>query len=363
MSSSIKRESSEWGENTLGECLGIGIPHAPMFQFPDEAMANILKRRLASDTLSPHWKDVANWPGPMQQEWGTDEGLSAAKAHRDLVVPALRRVREELVRFDPDIVVVFGDDQYENFREDLVPTFCVYILDDMKVFPFRKSSAIGVSDNVWSKPEDHSVELRGNAPASLYIAEQLIGRGFDLAWSMGPHHHPTLSHAFMRTLLYLDYDQEGFPWGFIPFHVNAYGSDIAEKIKTPLASTGAPPAPSPSRCFELGEALGSVLRASPYRVAIVGSSSWSHGFLTKKNHYLWPDIESDRERLVELEASRQSCWADLSLEQLREAGQHEFLNWICMAGAMADATSQVLAFAPSWIFNSTKVVALLREDA
>ena len=347
----------------MAELLGIGITHAPMFQFPDTAMATIFRRRLAHPGLPEALRDPANWPELMRAEWAEDEGMAAAAAHRETVVAGMRKVRAELEEFAPDAVLVFGDDQYENFREDVVPTFCTYAFDDMDVLPFRSSPAIGVSENVWGKSEDTTVAVRGHRQLALELTSGLIDAGFDMAWGMRPHHHPTLGHAFMRTLLYLDYDQQGFPWPYLPLHVNSYGADIAESIAkhTGIHLPAAPPAPNPRRCFALGQAVGEFLRASPYRVAVVGSSSWSHAFLTQKNHLLFPDIDSDRARVAELAESRHREWADLPLEQIRDAGQHELLNWVCMAGVMADATAEVLTFAPTHIFNSTKVVAVLRE--
>src|SRR5680860_631359 len=347
----------------MAELLGIGMPHAPMFQFPDEAMANILKRDLERGKIPERYRDRSTWPEAMQAEWGDDEGLSAARRHRAAVVDGLRKVRAELDAFQPDFILVFGDDQYENFREDVVPPFCVYFFDDMEVLPFRGSSAVGARENVWGKSPDTKVLVRGHREAGVRLTTELIQSGFDVAWAMRPHHHPTLGHSFMRTLGYLDYDQQTLPYPMMPFHVNAYGADIARSITLDDGQTldEAPPAPNPSRCFDLGQAVGRILRESPYRVAVVGSSSWSHAFLTAKHDLLYPDIDSDRERLTELEASRHATWRDLSLEDIRDAGQHELLNWICMAGVMADARAEVLAFAETYIFNSTKVVALLRE--
>jgi hypothetical protein len=278
-------------------------------------------------------------------------------------VAGMRKARSALEEFQPDAVLVFGDDQYENFREDVVPTFCSYFFDDMAVMPFGVSEAIGVRENVWGKPVDTTVTVRGNREIGIYYTTRLIDRGFDLAWAMKAHHHPTLGHAFMRTLLYLDYDQQGFPWPYLPFHVNAYGSDIRTSIEkhADISMPLAPPAPSPARCFQLGQVLGEILRESRYRVAVVGSSSWSHAFLTEKNHFFYPDTDSDEARLAELRDSRHREWANLTLEQIREAGQHELLNWICMAGAMADASADVVTFAPTHIFNSTKVVATFHD--
>src|SRR5688500_19145288 len=66
-----------------------------------------------------------------------------------------------------------------------------------------------------------------------------------------------------------------------------------------------------SRCMEVGAATARVMAKSPWRTAIVASSSWSHSFLTEKHYQLWPDVAADRrlrseERRVGKE--RKSCW-------------------------------------------------------
>ena len=46
--------------------------------------------------------------------------------------------------------------------------------------------------------------------------------------------------------------------------------------------------------MEVGRAVAEVLAASPWRVALIASSSWSHCFLSPTNGYLWPDHKADR---------------------------------------------------------------------
>jgi hypothetical protein len=193
------------------------------------------------------------------------------------------------------------------------------------------------------------------------LTEQLLGRDFDVAYAFKPHHHPGLAHAFINTVLYLDYDEEGFDYPIIPFHVNCYGSDLLRNRRGEGETFGRiPPSPSPRRCFDLGRAVADAIKESPYRAAVIGSSSWSHAFLTKKHHGLYPDIEADRTRLEQLRKGQQSEWRNLTLDQLVDAGQHEFLNWVCLAGAMADRKPEVLAYAETWVLNSDKTTALFR---
>jgi hypothetical protein len=347
----------------MGELLGIGLSHAPMFQFPDENMSDILRAFLKRESIPAEVRAMDNWPRAMREEWGDDEGLSAARRHREVVVSAFRQLRAELDAFAPDIVLIWGDDQYENFKEDVVPAFCVYLYDQLDCLPYQASRVINTPRNVWDQPVDKVVPVRGHREAASYLARQLILNHFDVAYAYKPHHHPTLAHAFMRTIMYLDYDQKGFDYPVIPFHVNCYGSDLMNRTEvqeTAGEGIAAPPAPTPTRCFDLGQAVARILGESPWRVALIGSSSWSHAFLTKKHHGLYPDVESDRKRLAELQQGRHAEWRNLDLATLTDAGQHEFLNWVCLAGAMADRQPEVLAYAESWIFNSDKVAAIFR---
>jgi hypothetical protein len=49
-----------------------------------------------------------------------------------------------------------------------------------------------------------------------------------------------------------------------------------------------PNAPPPWRSFDLGRETARILRDSPWRVALVATSSWSRVFLTEKHRWvLW----------------------------------------------------------------------------
>src|SRR2546421_10287495 len=105
----------------MAEVLGIGCTHAPHFVFRDEHMADILRRYMKDERVPAALRDPAGWPAPMQAEWGDDEGLAAAGRHRAALVDGFRQARRALDEFKPDLVLIWGDDQYENFHEDVVP--------------------------------------------------------------------------------------------------------------------------------------------------------------------------------------------------------------------------------------------------
>ncbi|HEX6513626.1 MAG TPA: extradiol ring-cleavage dioxygenase, partial [Chloroflexota bacterium] len=200
----------------MGEILGIGCTHGPQLQFPDENMADILRKHLQNDNTPPEHKDPANWPAAMRAEWGDDEGLSAAREHRRVLVDGFRKARQALDDFKPDFVLIWGDDQYENFKEDLVPPFAIYALPEIPIAPYKASSVMLTRANVWNQPEDVRVDLRGCPEAASYLSAELINHGFDVATCFRFHHAETANHAFVRTVMFLDYDQKGFDYPILP---------------------------------------------------------------------------------------------------------------------------------------------------
>ena len=118
-----------------------------------------------------------------------------------------------------------------------------------------------------------------------------------------------------------------------------------------------PPAPTPRRLFDLGAATARILAESPYRVALLASSGWSHAFLTAKNHFLWPDTPADRQMYKSLCSGDYQSWRNYSGRAVEDSGQQEILNWMCLVGALSelDRKPRETGFVDTWIFNSSKV--------
>lgn len=358
----------------MGSVLGIGLTHFPPLAWQDAHMADILKLLLGAPGVPASFKDRSRWPEEMIEELGDDGGLAAAAAHRAALVTEFRKMRARLDDFRPDVVVVFGDDQYENFREDIVPPFCVFALEEFEVRPFA-SGAGAMRPNVWNEPGDRTFRYAGHRPAAKHLARGLLERGIDLPYAYRTLHHEGLAHAFANTLLYLDYDRRGFPHPVVPFQVNCYGSTLLstrggfghllrEAADETAETEGDPPGPAPWRCMEVGAAIADTLRDSPWRVALVASSSWSHAFLTPRTGYLWPDHASDRRLLSALRAGDAETWRRTPLRAIEAAGEHELLNWHVLLGAMErlGRRARVEAWIESWIFNSNKCFAWFPDE-
>src|ERR1700681_1405305 len=87
-----------------------------------------------------------------------------------------------------------------------------------------------------------------------------------------------------------------------------------------------PPAPTPWRLFDLGAATARILAESPYRVALLASSGWSHAFLTAKNHYLYPDRTADRLMYERVRDGDYATWRKYPAQAVEDSGQQEILN-------------------------------------
>ena len=157
----------------MGELLGIGCTHAPHLQFTDEAMANVLRRLLKSDRLPAHLRDPQNWPEGMRAEWADDEAAAAARRHREIQVEAFRKARAVLDEFQPDFVLIWGDDQFENFKLDLLTPFCVFALDPVPLAPFHGSDGLQAAANVWNESTDLRWNLPGHQAAANHLAHEL----------------------------------------------------------------------------------------------------------------------------------------------------------------------------------------------
>jgi hypothetical protein len=352
----------------MGEILGLGFSHYPGPLVAPEYWPRHLGTQVERGRIPPDlYNDHSRWPAAMQAEWGTDDGQTAARNHHDVLIGGFRRLRKTLDDFKPDLVVMWGDDQYENFRKDCVPPFCVFIQDEAKSEPLieMEKSAFRTPTNVWGLPDDTVFRVPSNKKAANDLTRYLLEEGVDVAYSMEMRFKRGLPHSFANAVMYLDYDQKGFGWNYplIPFHVNCYGNQLMTTSASIVGeSTGelSPPAPSPKRCFEIGQLTARFFKESPWRVALIASSSWSHGSLTKKHQRLYPDVVADRQRYDDLKNNRFADWASLRTSQLEDAGEHEMLNWVCLAGAMSETGQQVAysELVETYIFNSTKCFAI-----
>jgi hypothetical protein len=288
---------------------------------PPEAWANMRQRIYAR---------VPNYQAPasLTAELGDDNGLSHDKKNQQRIVDAFQVLHDKLHAWNPDVVIVVGDDQAENFTRDNIPTFCLYTGSEVDAYPFHRSMA---AVNLWQGKPDAKYTYRCAGQLGQEMVAHLIRDGFDMAsstelkgWRWG------LPHAHINPLLFLDPEGK-FP--ILPLFVNCYGEEAGE---------GYPPRPTAKRCYELGQSIRRFLDGRAERVAVVGSSSWSHSFLTHKYNCSAFDADFDRRNLAVLRQGKGSKLAQLTPEEIQQSGDHEFLNWIIPLGILGDRPASIV---------------------
>ncbi|XVQ09536.1 hypothetical protein ACQP1W_44600 [Spirillospora sp. CA-255316] len=354
----------------MADVIGLGITHYPLLAGADTHMANLLKSTLKDPDIPENLKDPTSWSEEAQREWGDDQGTTAAAGHRARLLAGLAKCRAELDVFRPDVVLVWGDDQYENFREEVIPSFCVLAYEDTDIDPFAVLDILKIP-NAWGLPDGQSFTMKGSPAFAKQLVSEVISDGVDCAYSYRPREDTHFPHAFANTQFFLDWEHVGteFPYRMVPIAVNCYGEHVIAR-KGGLARFADiqagedldPPGPSPRRCFELGRAVARSIKDSGKRVALVASSSWSHAFLYDKGWHLRPDTESDQKLYDAMLAGDYDAWLAVTSEEIIEAGQHEMLNWFCLLGAVSE-----LGLALEWsdfvtteIFNSNKTFAVFK---
>lgn len=350
--------------------IGLGMTHYPMLSGADTHMANLMKGILKDPDIPADRKDPSNWSALAQKEWGDDQGTTAAAGHRAALREGLDTVRAALDDFEPDVVLVWGDDQYENFKEEVIPSFCVLAYEDTEVDPFGVIRKRNVP-NVWGVPDDERFTMKGDPGFAKQITTALINNDFDVAYSYEQRKGIHFPHSFANTQIFLDFDNIGkkFPYPMIPMAVNCYGEHviarkggIARFADIQAGEDLDPPGPTPLRCFQIGQAIGRVVRDSDKRVALIASASWSHAFLNDKDWHLRPDTEADRELYDAMVNGDYETWKNTTANEVVDAGQHEMLNWFCLLGAMSELDMKLewSDFVPTEVFNSNKAFAIYR---
>ncbi len=355
----------------MAELLGVGITHYPPLLGQPASYANLLRMVLGSHLIPELMKSPSAWPSAMQAEWHNE--LECAVIHQARHKAALAQVRTAIDDFKPDAVFVFGDDQYENFKEDVIPPFNMYCMDRLPSRPFTMQKRLGAGGNIWGVDPEYAYDIPGAGRLAREVAHAMISADCPIAYSYRFLHHPHLTHAFANALVYLDWEQQGWTWPIVPISVNCYGTGVIQTRggmaqlfdkrpdteKDPYIDAPGPAGPTPRSCFNVGQALRRALDARGGRYVVMASSGWSHAFLTAKHHWLYPDRTYDLARVTELREGRQSAWADLANAGVEDAGSQEFKNWICLAGAFPERKAKVIDYLETWIFNSQKCFALL----
>ena len=223
---------------------------------------------------------------------------------------AIAKLRQKLEAFDPDVLIVVGDDQHENLIDDNMPPFSIYMGEEVEA-----SSSLRYLNQPKS---ENRTRYRVDAKLAEALTLGLMDEGFDPAYSKRTRYEGGLGHAFARVLKFL-----------MP--------EPIRRVVPVMVNTYYPPAPSARRCVKFGAALASLVRRFPSddRVVVIGSGGLSHTKI---------DEELDQRFIQALQQNNLAYMSTLPASVLIE-GTSEIRNWIVTAGA-ANRSGTLLDYFP-----------------
>jgi Catalytic LigB subunit of aromatic ring-opening dioxygenase len=215
--------------------LGIGTSHSPQLSVPWKKWSLLREK----DETDPRLDYAALVKSAKSRKPNLETELTEEKfRERDEgCQKAIAKLGEMLRAAKPDLVVIFGDDQHEQFHDENMPTFALY---HGKTLPVVKHT--GRNPAAWKNAEEDGwAETKPEYENGSELANHLINRltveEFDIARSNKLRTEIGVGHAF--SFLY----RRIWPGGTVPslpVMVNTYYP---------------PNQPTPKRCYALGQAI------------------------------------------------------------------------------------------------------------
>ena len=220
---------------------------------------------------------------------------------------AFSTLRADLDRAKPDVLIVIANDQFVNFFWNNIPTFFVTI-----------------ADRVQGQFTRHKFDYQNHKELGNAIIRAGMEKGIDFSYG----EHIELQHT-QTVPLYFLLPQPTLP--ILPIYVN----------------TWVDPAPSPRRCYQVGELIRQVANSAKERVAILATGGLSHFPGSPRIGEI--DEHFDHQLLEVMRKGEGRSLINYSVQDLLHAGDTEFLNWMVVIGAVGDAKATYTAYMPDFV--------------
>ncbi len=285
--------------------LGIGTSHSPQLSIRAKDWGLLLKKD-ENDPRLDYPELLKRAKANIESELGDDKFRQRDEACQK----AITVLGDTLIKANVDVVVVFGDDQHEQFGDDNMPTFAIY---HGKSIPVVRDS--GIRPSGWKEAErqgwvETAEEYKNDEQLASHLICALNSDDFDIARCNRLRKEIGVGHAF--SFLY----RRVIPASRIP-------------MVPVMVNTYYPPnQPTPKRCYAFGQAVRRGIESwdSDKRVALMASGGLSHVVI---------DEEIDQMTMDGLKNKKPETLFRLPRERLT-GGTSEILNWVALAGAMED---------------------------
>ena len=252
------------------------------------------------------------------QALASKPSVDVQKKLRQDAEKAFAVLRSDLEAARPDVLIVVANDQFVNFFFNNIPTFFVTLADEVKGQFTR-----------------HKFHYQNHKELGRAILRAGVEKGVDFSYG----EYVELQHTQVVPLYFL-LPEPRIP--ILPIYVN----------------TWVDPVPTPRRCYQVGELIREVAGKRAERVAILATGGLSHFPGSPRIGEI--DTQFDHKLLEIMRQGEGRTLADYSLDQLLQAGDSEFLNWMVVLGAVGEVKAASTFYMPDhiatgWGFVSWKI--------
>src|SRR6266581_7221775 len=228
----------------------------------------------------------------------------------------IARMGERFSATKADALIVVADDHLNVFSFTCVPALCVRIGRHVQRMVQDHAEA-------FDKVLDHMPERYPlHEELANSILEQGIQAGFDLALSW----EDPVDHAFLSPVNTMHGTRPIPP--LVPIWVNCFVA----------------PQPTARRCFAFGQHIARVVAKGDWNVGIIATGGLSHFPELSVARIGDTDSVFDGRLIHWMERGEHEPLLELTTAELHKAGEHEFLNWMVLLGAVTPARADVRYF-------------------
>jgi len=284
--------------------LGIGHSHTPQISTNPEEWPNLGKTEQVSRNVPKNLDDLLQ--------------VDCFREKHARVQTAIKQLGQLLRGADLDAIVIFGDDQHEQFNDENMPAVAVYHGESVEIHPRQPRG--GNFPTLHLEPT--ASEYPNSAELANHIISSLTEQEFEITRCSALRAERGIGHAF--SFLY----QRLWPECDVP-------------IVPVMVNTYYPPnQPTPKRCHDLGKAVRSAIESwgSGQRVGVIASGGLSHIVI---------DEQLDQQALDALQAKDTRGLHALPRDLLK-GGTSEILNWVALDGAVGPMPMTLIDYIPGY---------------
>ncbi|MGE5307325.1 MAG: extradiol ring-cleavage dioxygenase [Alphaproteobacteria bacterium] len=298
--------------------LGIGTSHSPQLS----VLANKWHLLREKDEHDPSldYPRLLRLAKPNIEQDLTDKKM---RERDEACQNAIAVLGDLLKKAKADVIVVFGDDQHEQFGDDNMPTFALYHGPSLSVI----KKHLGGPPAAWKSVEESgwaetAEEYRTGSELAEHLIGSLVADEFDIARCDRLRKEIGVGHAF--SFLY----RRILPGGVLPM------------VPVMINTYYPPNQPTPKRCYALGQAVRRAIESwkRDARVALMASGGLSHVII---------DEGLDRVVLDGLIHKNRELLYGLPRDKMRD-GTSEILNWVALAGTVEPMEMELVDYVTAY---------------